>query len=111
VYKWLNRYPELREAVQIGVDTFNPRVERALAERAIGFFVIPFSDSGVLDLPPTLLRRGRGNRCLLRNAARQPHGEHRTLAHLARHRDVAAHHLTEAPANPCRQTCSGDWQS
>jgi len=25
--------------VQIGVDTFNPRVERALAERAIGFFV------------------------------------------------------------------------
>jgi transposase-like protein len=39
LYKWLNRYPELHEAVQIGVDTFNPRVERALAERAIGFFV------------------------------------------------------------------------
>jgi hypothetical protein len=39
LYEWLNRYPELHEAVQIGVDTFNPRVERALAERAIGFFV------------------------------------------------------------------------
>jgi transposase-like protein len=39
LYEWLNRYPELHEAVQVGVDTFNPRVERALAERAIGFFV------------------------------------------------------------------------
>src|SRR5262245_50257163 len=39
LYKWLNQYPELHDAVQVGVDTFNPRVERALAERAIGFFV------------------------------------------------------------------------
>jgi hypothetical protein len=39
LYRWLNTYPELREAVNIGVDAFNPRVERALAERAIGGFV------------------------------------------------------------------------
>src|SRR5215472_15875556 len=39
LYDWINRYPDLHEAIQIGVDTFNPRVERALAERAIGFFV------------------------------------------------------------------------
>jgi len=39
LYDWINRYPELHEAIQIGVDVFNPRVERALAERAIGFFV------------------------------------------------------------------------
>jgi hypothetical protein len=36
---WLNEYPELREAVDAGNDIFNPRVERALAERAIGFYV------------------------------------------------------------------------
>jgi hypothetical protein len=39
LYDWINRYPDLHEAIQIGVDVFNPRVERALAERAIGFFV------------------------------------------------------------------------
>jgi transposase-like protein len=39
LYDWINRYPELHEAIQVGVDVFNPRVERALAERAIGFFV------------------------------------------------------------------------
>jgi transposase-like protein len=39
LYEWINRYPELHEAIQIGVDVFNPRVERALAERALGFFV------------------------------------------------------------------------
>jgi len=39
LYDWINRYPELHDAVQVGVDVFNPRVERALAERAIGFFV------------------------------------------------------------------------
>jgi len=37
--RWLNKYPELREAVDAGDDVFNPRVERALAERAIGFYV------------------------------------------------------------------------
>jgi hypothetical protein len=37
--KWCNMHQELRDAVQVGVDTFNPRVERALAERAIGFWV------------------------------------------------------------------------
>src|SRR5271157_4245283 len=36
---WLNEYPELREAVDAGNDGFNTRVERSLAERAIGFFV------------------------------------------------------------------------
>jgi hypothetical protein len=39
LYNWINRYSDLHEAIQIGVDVFNPRVERALAERAIGFFV------------------------------------------------------------------------
>jgi hypothetical protein len=36
---WLNKYPELRDAVDAGNDVFNSRVERALAERAIGFYV------------------------------------------------------------------------
>ena len=36
LYDWINRYPELHEAIQIGVDVFNPCVERALAD-AIGF--------------------------------------------------------------------------
>lgn len=36
---WLNEYPELRDAIDVGNDVFNPRVERALAERAIGFYV------------------------------------------------------------------------
>ena len=35
---WLNKYPELRDAVDAGNDVFNSRVERALAERAIGFY-------------------------------------------------------------------------
>ena len=39
LYKWLNEHQELHDAVQAGANTFNPRVERALAERAIGFFV------------------------------------------------------------------------
>jgi hypothetical protein len=37
--RWLTQYPELRAAVDAGNDVFNPRVERALAERAIGFYV------------------------------------------------------------------------
>jgi hypothetical protein len=36
---WLNQHPELRDAVDTGNDAFNTRVERALAERAIGFYV------------------------------------------------------------------------
>jgi transposase-like protein len=36
---WLNQYPELREAIDVGNDVSNPRVERALAERAMGFWV------------------------------------------------------------------------
>ena len=32
--KWLVQYPELREAVDVGNDVFNSRVERALAERS-----------------------------------------------------------------------------
>jgi transposase-like protein len=39
LYVWLNKYPELRTAVQVNADIFNHRVERALAERAIGGFV------------------------------------------------------------------------
>ena len=38
-YNWMNAHPELREAVDAGNDVFNPRVERALAERAIGYSV------------------------------------------------------------------------
>ena len=34
-----------------------------------------------------------------RSQSRQPNGEGRARAGLARYRDVAAHHLTEAPAN------------
>jgi len=41
--RWMNSYPELYEAVQAGNDTFTPRVERALAERAIGFHVDEYS--------------------------------------------------------------------
>jgi hypothetical protein len=37
--RWLAQYPELYAAIQQGNDVFNPRVERALAERAIGFWV------------------------------------------------------------------------
>jgi hypothetical protein len=40
LYKWLNQYPELHEAVKTAADVFNPRVERALAERAVGYFVV-----------------------------------------------------------------------
>jgi hypothetical protein len=36
---WRARYPELSEAIQAGNDVFNPRVERALAESAIGYWV------------------------------------------------------------------------
>ena len=39
-YYWLARYPELQQAIDSGVvDAFSPRVERALAERAIGYSV------------------------------------------------------------------------
>jgi hypothetical protein len=36
---WLAQYTELRDAVDAGNDVFNPRVERALAERALGYEV------------------------------------------------------------------------
>jgi transposase-like protein len=39
LYEWCNQHRELHEAVQVNADAFNTRVERALAERAIGFFV------------------------------------------------------------------------
>jgi hypothetical protein len=35
---WLNQHPKLRDAVDAGNEVFNTRVERALAERAIGFY-------------------------------------------------------------------------
>jgi hypothetical protein len=36
--RWLHIYPELREAVMVGNEVFDSRVERAAAERAIGFY-------------------------------------------------------------------------
>jgi hypothetical protein len=39
IYEWINKYPEFNTAVRVNADAFNVRVERALAERAIGFFV------------------------------------------------------------------------
>jgi hypothetical protein len=36
---WLTIYPELREAVTVGNEAFDSRVERSLAEQAIGYFV------------------------------------------------------------------------
>jgi transposase-like protein len=35
---WRAQYPELRDAMDAGNDVFDTRVERALAERAIGFY-------------------------------------------------------------------------
>jgi len=35
---WLVQHPEFNAAIQVGNEVFNPRVERALAERAIGFY-------------------------------------------------------------------------
>jgi transposase-like protein len=40
--RWIVQYPELKEAVQAGNDVFDSRVERALAERAIGFYADQF---------------------------------------------------------------------
>jgi hypothetical protein len=37
-YVWCNQFPELHEAVHVGKDQFDARVERSLAERAIGYF-------------------------------------------------------------------------
>jgi len=39
IHYWMNQHQEFHDAVQVGVAAFNARVERALAERAIGFFV------------------------------------------------------------------------
>jgi hypothetical protein len=39
-YVWCSQHPELREAVQVGKELFDTRVERALAERALGYFAI-----------------------------------------------------------------------
>jgi transcriptional regulator with XRE-family HTH domain len=38
VANWLARHDEFSRAVNAGNEVFNPRVERALAERAIGFY-------------------------------------------------------------------------
>jgi hypothetical protein len=35
---WLSQHDEFRRAINVGREVFNPRVERALAERAIGFY-------------------------------------------------------------------------
>jgi AcrR family transcriptional regulator len=40
LYYWNARYPELQQAIDSGItEAFNPRIERALAERAIGYEV------------------------------------------------------------------------
>jgi transposase-like protein len=36
---WITQYPELQNAIETGNEVFNPRVERALAERALGYSV------------------------------------------------------------------------
>jgi hypothetical protein len=38
VIRWSVQHPEFGQAIQAGNDVFNSRVERALAERAIGFY-------------------------------------------------------------------------
>ena len=38
-FRWMNAYPELNEAVSSGKDAFDTQVERALAERAVGYSV------------------------------------------------------------------------
>jgi transposase len=38
VIRWSARHPEFGQAIQAGNDLFNRRVERALAERALGFY-------------------------------------------------------------------------
>jgi hypothetical protein len=37
------QYPELQDAIQVSAEVFNSRVERALAERAIGFYADNFT--------------------------------------------------------------------
>jgi hypothetical protein len=37
-YVWCSQHPELREAVHVAKDLFDARAERALAERALGYF-------------------------------------------------------------------------
>ena len=45
--RWCMQYPELSAAIQAGNDVFNPRVERAAAESAIGYWVT--WDEEILD--------------------------------------------------------------
>ena len=39
LYLWQAQYPELQEAIASGNEAFDPHVERALAERALGYAV------------------------------------------------------------------------
>jgi transposase-like protein len=43
VIRWSVQHPEFGAAIQAGNDVFNRRVERALAERAIGFYADQFT--------------------------------------------------------------------
>jgi hypothetical protein len=43
VIRWSVQHPEFGQAIQAGNDVFNRRVERALAERAIGFYADQFT--------------------------------------------------------------------
>jgi hypothetical protein len=38
-FRWMNAYPELNEAVSSGKEAFDTRIERSLAERALGYSV------------------------------------------------------------------------
>jgi transposase-like protein len=52
--RWCMQYPELSAAIQAGNDLFNPRVERAAAESAIGYWVT--WDDEILDAKGKVIR-------------------------------------------------------
>jgi hypothetical protein len=43
ISRWILQHPEFAAAIHQGNDVFNPRVERALAERALGFYADQYS--------------------------------------------------------------------
>jgi len=77
---------ERETAIATGCDEFNVK--------PIEFESLVASIRRVVPKPITYPLRRSGRR-----AARQAHSEHRALARLARHGDVATHHLTELSAD------------
>ena len=47
--RWPVQHPEFGQAIQAGNDVFNRRVERSLAERAIGFYSDQFKWCATTD--------------------------------------------------------------